>query len=89
VSRDCDFERSLADHDHFFMSMVMSGVRRQPWSQLSDVHLNRETFVCIAVENGTSFVCAIAPDGQIIEGIGFGGQRRSLRSGDTCSCERW
>jgi hypothetical protein len=53
------------------------------------VHLNRETFVCIAVENGTSFVCAIAPDGQIIEGIGFGGQRRSLRSGDTCSCERW
>ena len=71
------------------MSMVMSGMRRQTWSQLSDVHLNGEAFVGIAVENRTSLVRTITPDGQIIEGIGFGWQRRSLRSRDTCGCKRW
>jgi hypothetical protein len=69
------------------MNMLMSGVRRQTRSQLSDVHLNGEAFVRIAVENRTSLVSTITPNGQIIEGIGFGGQRRSLSSRDTgCKC---
>ena len=76
---DRHFERSLPDHDHFFVDVMVRRMRRQTRSELGQVQLDRKCGMRFALEDGARPVRPRGADRQIRKRIGLRQQRRVLR----------